>query len=158
MDTGAADIIRVNGQMQEGTIAEPWDALVKDQVADRLHSGYQVEFWERFSLEGLRRERAAGQERTELLCQWQEGEDYRYISVTAYFGRGRKPSRYTVVAIQDVDERMHRELAHTQRDMQMAAILKSRFKIMNTVDLETGQCERVDLSRPAGPENTCSGD
>lgn len=47
---------------------------------------------------------------------------------------------------------------NTRRDTQMAAILKSRFKMMNTVDLETGLCERVDLSRPTGPENTRSGD
>ena len=56
---------------------------------------------------------------------------YRYISVTAYFGRELGPRSYTVLALQDVDEHIRQELANTQRDMQMAAILKSRYKMMN---------------------------
>ena len=51
---------------------------------------------------------------------------YRYISVTAYFGRELGPRSYTVLALQDVDEHIRQELANTQRDMQMAEILKSR--------------------------------
>ena len=58
--------------------------------------------------------------------------------MTAYFGRDLPSRSYTVLAIQDVDDRMRQELAHTQRDMQMAAILKSRFKMMNTVHLDSG--------------------
>ena len=67
--------------------------------------------------------------------------------------------------IQDmVQERQAREgldqntLKRLQQDIQMAGILKSRFKIMNTVNLATGQCRRVDLSAPDGKENVMAGD
>lgn len=51
-----------------------------------------------------------------------------------------------------------RALERIQQDIQMADILKSRFKMMNTVDLETGQCRRVDLSDPNGTERALVGD
>ena len=34
-----------------------------------------------------------------------------------------------------------------ERDMQMAAILRARFKTMNTVELDSGRCRVADLSR-----------
>ena len=63
-----------------------------------------------------------------------------------------------MVALQDVDDQMRRELTHTKRDMQMAAILKSRYQMMNTVYLDSGVCERMNLSRSAGPEKVLTGD
>lgn len=157
---GTADPIRVDGQMREGVapMAVPWGELMRFHIADRLHEAYREEFQRRFSLEGLRQAAGDGQQKTELLCQWRSGEDYRYISVTAYFGQEPRSRNYAVLALQDVDDRMRLELAHTMRDMQMAAILKSRFKMMNTVHLDSGLCERVDLTRPAGPENIQRGD
>lgn len=157
--TGIADPIRVDGQMRDRLDSQPWDALAKVHIADHLHEAYREEFARRFSLEGLRRAKEEGRQKTELLCQWrQEGADYRYISVTAYSGRELKGRSYTVLALQDVDERIRQELAHTKRDMQMAAILKCRYQMMNTVYLDSGLCERVDLTRSAGPENTRTGD
>ena len=160
LHAGTADLIRVDDQMKEGIapLALPWDELMRFHIKDRLHEAYREEFQRRFSLDGLRRAREEGEQKAELLCQWRSGEDYRYISVTAYLGHGPRASSYTVLALQDVEERMRRELAHTVRDMQMAAILRSRFKMMNTVDLDSGQCERVDLSQPAGSENIQVGD
>ena len=38
----------------------------------------------------------------------------------------------------------------TPQDVQMAAIIKSRFRMMNTVHLDTGMCERLDLSKNSG--------
>ena len=46
------------------------------------------------------------------------------------------------------------ELARAKRDIQIASVLKSRFKIINTVDLENGQCRRMDLTRSDGREDT----
>ena len=156
LNDGAADPIRVDGQMREGMspLALPWSELMRFHIQDRLHGAYQAEFQRRFSLEGLRRARDEGRQKTELLCQWRSAEDYRYISVTAYFGQGPKASDYTVLALQDVDKQMRRELAHSMRDMQMAAVLRSRFKMMNIVDLESGQCERVSLAQPAESSQT----
>lgn len=69
-------------------------------------------------------------------------------------------ARFATLCVKDVHNvlREGQELANTQRDMQMAAILKSRFKIMNTVFLDSGQCERVDLTKDAGAENALIGD
>lgn len=158
LKTGAANPIRVDGVMQEEPEARPWSELAHCHIAPRLHGGYLEEFEAQFSLEGLRRAKEEKQPKTELLCRWHSEDDYRYVSVTAYFGDALESRNYTVVALQDVDERMRRELAHTKRDMQMAAILKSRYQMMNTVYLESGVCERMSLSRSAGPEKLLTGD
>lgn len=158
LKTGAASPIRVDGVMQEELEALPWSDLVHSHIENRLHPSYQNEFEAQFSLESLRRAKAEKQPKIELLCRWQSEDDFRYVTITAYFGDALESRSYTVVALQDVDERMRRELAHTKRDMQMAAILKSRYQMMNTVYLESGVCERVDLSRSAGQEKVLTGD
>lgn len=155
LNAGAAKPVRENGAMQDGLSSEIlyWDTLCAE-LKKELHDAYQEAFWERFSLEGLRRSKEAGLQKTEFLCQQKNGEDYRYIAATASLGRGLENTSYAVLAFRDVDQRMRQELAHSQRDMQMAAILKSRFSIMNTVNLENGQCQRISLSKSAKPENT----
>ena len=158
LDTGAANPIQVDGQMRESLTALPWEDLAGEHIAALLHESYRGDFIRQFSLAGLRQAKAEGKQKTEMLCQWRSGETYRYISVTAYFGREPKGQSYTVLALQDVDERVRQELAHTKRDMQMAAILKCRYQMMNTVYLDSGLCERMDLKRAAGPENTLTGD
>ena len=42
--------------------------------------------------------------------------------------------------------------------MQMAAILKSRYQMMNTVYLDSGLCERINLAQFAGTDNVLTGD
>lgn len=42
---------------------------------------------------------------------------------------------------------------YAQRAMEMAAILHSRFKTMNTVDVESGRCQFMDLTQPASAES-----
>lgn len=155
LHAGSATPVRVDNVMRDELVCTDWNALMHSRILQRLHEAYQDEFECRFSLEGLRQAREMGQQKTELLCQWRSEDTYRYISATAYFG---ETANYTVLALQDVDERMRRELAHTNRDMQMAAILKSRFQMMNTVDLETGMCERINLSQPGSQTSPLSGD
>ena len=160
LESGTADPIRVDGQMRGGAVplALPWDQLMCLHIRDRLQESYREAFEQRFSLEGLRRARAEGLPRTELLCQWRCGADYRYISVTAHFGQEPGTRSYTVLALQDVDNRMRQELVHTRRDAQLAAILKSWFKTLVTVNLESGQCELLDLARTAEPEEASAMD
>lgn len=158
LNTGDANPIRVDGEMRERLETVPWDGVIRERIREQLHEAYQDQFVSRFSLAGLRRARASGQPKSELLCQRRSGNAYRYFSVTAYFGGAPEAASYTVLAIQDVDQRMRRELAHTERDMQMAAILKSRYQMMNTVHLDTGLCERVNLNQADEPENTLIGD
>ena len=52
----------------------------------------------------------------------------------------------------------HRETAGYSYHNQMVAILKSRFSIMNTVDLNSGQCRRMNLNETAEHLNTLVGD
>lgn len=155
LNTGAAKPVRENGSMQDGLSSEIffWDTVCS-QIKKELHDAYQEEFLERFSLEGLRRSKESGLQKEEFLCQQKNGGKYRYIAATATLGREREQTNYAVLAFRDVDQRVRQELAHSQRDMQMAAILKSRFSIMNTVNLETGQCERISLSKSTRPQNT----
>ena len=49
-------------------------------------------------------------------------------------------------------------LSQTERDVRMAAILKSRYQMMNTVYLETGLCERVRLNQSPGADDVLTGD
>ena len=160
LNSGYTDPIRVDGQPREelDCASAPWTSLMQAHIKDRLHVAYREEFQRKFSLEGLRRAKQEGQQKSELLCQWKSGESYRYISVTAYFGRELGPRSYTVLALQDVDEHIRQELANTQRDMQMAAILKSRYKMMNTVHLDSGLCDRISLDEEAGPQSPLTGD
>lgn len=158
LKTGAATPIQVDGVVSGEMETLPWSELVYSHIASHLHPSYQEEFETRFSLEGLRRAREEKRPKTELLCQWHSGDAYRYITITAYFGSTPESSSYTVVALQDVDDQMRRELTHTKRDMQMAAILKSRYQMMNTVYLDSGVCERMNLSRSAGPDTVLTGD
>lgn len=158
LKTGAANPIRVAGIMQEELEERPWSELMRAHITDQLQQAYLNEFEAQFSLEGLRRARDAGKRKTELLCQCRRGEDYRYTFITAYFGDEPGTSSYTIVALQDVDQRVRRELARAKRDTQMAAILKSRYQMMNTVYLESGRCERMNLTQDASPENTLTGD
>lgn len=151
---GVARPVRENGQMQNSLSFQilMWD-IVCGQIKKRLHPAYQDAFAERFSLEGLRLAKKSGEQKAELLCQWEGGGSYRYIDVTATFGQS-----YAVLALRDVDEHIRQELIHTHRDMQMAAILKSRYSVMNTVNLDNGQCERTNLNEFAKPQNTMIGD
>lgn len=51
-----------------------------------------------------------------------------------------------------------RTLEQVRQDIQLAGILKSRFKIMTTVFLDSGQCRRVMLDMDPSAENTRLGD
>ena len=86
------------------------------------------------------------------------GENYRYITVTAHRNHKEEECSHIVLAFQDMDERIRRELLHSQRDMQMAAILKSRYSKLNTVHLDSGQCEQVCLHDETELSNPLIGD
>ncbi len=72
---------------------------------------------------------------------------YHYISVLRHisfynYGRNRN---YVVMAFQDVDTRIRSEIERAQSDIRMAAIIQSRYGVMNTLHLSSGICERVYL-------------
>ena len=161
LDADQADPIRVEGQMQPlgGNRLLAWDGELRMQIQNSLHWEYQEEFERRFSLDSLRQARERDERRVELLCQRTvDGELYSYISVSVCFNQDREHRRYVVLALQDTDDRVRQEMARSQWDIQMAAILKSRYSMMNTVHLDTGLCERIDLRQAASTRDFFSDD
>lgn len=151
---GTAAPVRVDGQMQNFLPSEmlPWNKLMRSHIKERLHKDYQEEFERKFSLGSLRRAQKDGEPKIEFLCQWQSGGTYRYIFVTAYFDRNRESERYMVLALEDADDRVRKELVRTQRDTQMAAIIKSRYSVINTLYPESGRCECISLEESGVPQ------
>lgn len=149
LDTDLVDRVRVDGKLQEGSqnFLVSWDTDVRLQIQEQIHWEYQEEFARRYSLEGLRQARDNGESRVEMICQWsQNGEMYSYISIQASLGEksGRHP--YVILSLQDVEDQVQREIANSQRDMQIAAVLKCRYSEMVTVHLYSGLCESIDLN------------
>lgn len=144
----------LDGHLYEGMDPEPiaWEDLMRAHIQGRLQEAYWDEFERRFSLEALRQSKAEGRQKNELLCRWRSGETYRYISVTAYFSQKSQGQGFAVLTLQDVDDHMRQELAHTERDMQMASILQARFTGINSVNLKDGTYEKIDLKNPVGAE------
>jgi len=161
LDDGTADPVRVEGKMQPIGGRQPldWDAELLPEIRDQFNWEYREDLTHTFSLASLRRARDAGESRLELLCQrTADDEANRYISVNACFNPEQDHTRYAVVAMQDIDDRVRQELARSQWNMQMATILKCRYSIMNTVHLDTGLYEQIDLNRPDSPQDARSED
>lgn len=156
---GKVNLIREEGYSQEGWNSQSlmWDVVLNSRLRRQIHPENQEQFSGKFSLEGLRRARDAGLQKTDMLCEWHDGSGYRYVAVIAYFGRNQGTKDHAVLALQDVDKRVRQEKILSQRDLQMAAILKSRFGVMTTVHLESDQCERFWFSETAEPQNIGTG-
>lgn len=152
---GTVAPVRIDGQMQNFLPSEvlPWNKLMRSHIKARLHKDYQEEFEQKFSLESLRRAQRNGKSKIELLCQWQSDDGYRYICITAYFDSNSQSERYMVLALQDEDDHIRGELVRTQRDIQMAAIIKSRYSLINTLHPESGRCECISLEEAGAPKS-----
>ena len=70
---------------------------------------------------------------------------WRYVSATGYFKENRSGRGYAILTFQDVDDRTRENMLRIQNDRRMAALIKSRYDVINTVDLESGHCERVHI-------------
>ncbi|MDO4336599.1 MAG: hypothetical protein Q4C91_00745 [Eubacteriales bacterium] len=105
----------------------------------------QKEFWNQYSLEAMRLAWKNGEKKRTFVCRGFLHGEWRYISVSAYFKKSKIQGGYAILAFQDVDEQTKREKERTQNDRRMAAIIKSRYSTLNTVDLETGIGERIWL-------------
>ncbi len=160
LHTGTVNTVRTDYHEESGISSKlyMWDSLMDFHAREQLHKAYQEEFMQKFSFNALQKAWADGEQKIELICQRQVDGCYRYISAAAYFNREKKEKNYAVVALQDADERIRREVEHTQNDIRLAALIKSRYSIINTVDLESGQCERVYLNQTDDDNQNQSGD
>lgn len=124
-----------------------WQELLGIKLKRHIHPQSREEFFREFSIEALRNMEKNNEKRRELVCLRKFGEEYRYVTAVAHlYHYGCKS--HVVLALQDVDEQMRTEIAHAQSDRRMAAIIKSRYNVMNTVYLDTGLCERSYLDQP----------
>lgn len=159
LNSGEVNLIREEGYSQDGWISQSlmWDVVMHSRFRRQLHQDNQEQFIQKFSLESLRRIKDTNVQKTDMLCRWLSGGKYRYVAVIAYFGRNQGTKDYAVLALQDVDKRVRQEQALSQRDMQMAAILKSRFSVMTTIRLDSDQCERFWLNENAETQSIGTG-
>ncbi len=161
LDTGEANLVRENGHTHTGwkSRTAPWSEILNSRLIRQIHPTDRDKFCESFSLDGLRRTKDSSVEKTDMLCQWRAEEDheYRYMAVIAYFGQNHGMRNYAILALQNVDKRVRQEHALSLRDMQLAAILKSRYSVMNTVYLENGQCERIWINGDREMKNVLTG-
>lgn len=161
LDTGEANLVRENGHTHTGwkSWTVQWSEIMNSRLLKQIHPTDRDKFCHSFSLEGLRQTKDASVEKADMLCQWRGEEDheYRYMAVIAYFGQNHGTKNYTILALQNVDKRVRQEHTLTLRDMQLAAILKSRYSVMTTVYLENGQCERVWINEDSKMQNSFFG-
>ncbi len=160
LDSGIVDPIREEGRDPKARFSDSlvWDDFIQEQIIERLHPAYQDAFRTKFSKASLLKAKESGEQETELLCQWEIGGAYRYISVTAHLSAEHGSCHQAVISMENMDEQIRKELAHSKHDMQIAAILKSRFSTMTTVNLENGQCERIYLDSSSELKDAMVGD
>ncbi len=161
LDTGETNLVRENGHTHTGwkSWTVQWDEIMDSRLVRQIHPSDREKFREKFSIEGLRSFRDPSVQKLDMLCQWRGEEDheYRYMAVIAYFGQNQGAKNYTIIALQNVDKRVRQENTLTLRDMQLAAILKSRYSVMNTVYLENGQCERLWINEDSMMKKVLTG-
>lgn len=148
LKTGAVNSVRIAEDLQNVTTEEiiQWDDLLHKAMQEFFHPASRSKLWKDYSVEGLRQLWKCGARNKEIVCQRMLRGRYRYVSVMVHFYQRDLSTTYAIVALQDVDERIRRDIRQGQQDRRIAAIIKSRYSVMTTVDLETGICERVYLN------------
>lgn len=159
LEEGKATLVRDCRDSAQGWAAQTlmWDKVIRFRLAGHVHEDYREAFEEKFSLENLRMIRASGVQKSDMLCLWSSGGEYLYVAVIAYFSGIQEGAGYVVVAVQDVDKRVRQEQLQSRRDMQMAAIIKSRFNVMTTIHLEDDKCERFWFGDKGQPRDVLTG-
>lgn len=122
-----------------------WNHIFQNKGISYIALEDQAEFQRRFCLEAMRQAHQNGEEKRTFVCKALLRGEWRYICVSAFFKESPRQGAYVILTFQDVDERTKRNMERTKNDRRMAAIIKSRYSILNTVDLETGKCERIRL-------------
>lgn len=161
LETGEANLVRENGHTHTGwkSWTVQWDEIMESRLMKQIHPTDQEKVYEKFSLEGLRQMKDISVQKEDMLCRWRGEEDheYRYMALIAYFGENHGAKHYTILALQNVDKRIRQEHTLSLRDMQLAAILKSRYSVMTTVYLENGQCERIWINEKTNMQKVLTG-
>lgn len=159
LQSGGVNIVQTTEMVRRVVKTEIflWDNIFKGKGAAYIAAEDQKEFAKKFALDEMRQAWKNGEKKRTLVCRALLHGAWRYISVSAFFKESPKQGGYAIMAFQDVDERTKRDMERTRNDRRMAAIIKSRYSILNTVDLETGICERIYLDE-GNPDRRSEGD
>ena len=148
-------------QIGEGSLAGQLEQFARSGA---IHPEDVERFVAFTRLEHLRGALSGDQLVLTLIYRRMAGEDCRW-NLMEVLADQTDAGKTAILCIKDIHsvlqeglERMWQKQTRTERDIQMAAILKSRFKMLNTVDLNSGLCQRMDLTQPADMERTFVGD
>jgi len=160
LHTGLLNPVRVPKDME--TIISPgipeWDEVFVKMVDNLYHPKYREEFLQTLSLKALRDSYEKKEKKRELVCERKLDGQYRYVSITPHYFENDYGDPYVVMAFLNVDERKRQEIKRNQNDRRMAAIIKSRFRVMNSIDLDSGICERIYFNESDSPDRIKTGD
>ena len=147
LQTGGVNIVQATEKIRQNADTEKslWNNAFKGIGAGYISPEDQENVYYQLSLESMRTAWENGEKKKTILCRVFLYGEWRYVSISAYFKENKKQGGYAILTFQDVDEQTKRDMERTQNDQRMAAIIKSRYSILNTIDLETGICERVYL-------------
>lgn len=144
---------------------QPGDGSLTGQLADfarsgAIHPGDMDRFVAFTRLQQLRAAPQAGQEARTLIYRRQVPGGYRWNLMEVVPDQKTGEVQSAILCFKDVHDALREgfKLARSKRDMQMAAILKCRYQMMNTVYLDSGMCERVDLRQDYDPDKVLTGD
>ncbi len=146
LQSGDVNVVRMEENIKQNIGSNSaWDDVFQEKGMNYIAPESRREFWEMFSLDAMREAKENGEEKLTYVCQALLGGEWKYILTTAYFKESRHRGGYAIITFQDVDEQRKSEMERSRNDQRMAAIIKSRYSILNTVDLDSGICERIYL-------------
>jgi len=159
LQNGNVNIARTTELVKNSGITEVliWDNIFIGKGIEYIALEDQKEFQNKFSLSAMRQAQKNGEAKRTFVCRAFLNGEWRYINITAFFKSGSRQRGYAILTFQDVDEQTKINMERSQNDRRMAAIIKSRYSILNTVDLETGMCERIYLEN-GNPDKRLEGD
>lgn len=152
LQTGNMHPVRMPDDLKKLENAEEldWDTVLKESVEEYFHPDDKEKMLKEYSLEALREARKNGEHKKEMLCSRMLGGEYHYVLSTAHFHISSEEKNIVVLAFRDVDDQTRKEMKSSRNIMRLAAIIKSGYSVMNTIDLATGMCERIDLNQSDG--------
>jgi len=147
LQTGGVDIVQATEKIRRKVDTEKslWDNTFKGIGAGYISPEDHENVYKQLSLESMRTAWENGEKKKTILCRVFLYGEWRFVSISAYFKENKKQGGYAILTFQDVDEQTKRDMERMQSDQRMAAIIRSRYSILNTIDLETGICERIYL-------------
>lgn len=143
LQKGKINSARILDKAEDTDMIE-WDGLLLKITDQYYHPSCREEMLQKYCLSSLRNSLEKGEKKTEFLGRRMIDNRYQYVSVIAYFHMN-KNRKYVILAIQNIDEYICRELNRNRNDTRMADIIKFGYDTMSTIYLDTGMCERIYL-------------